>query len=349
MKEESLPAFTRNWTRRKALAAGGLALLGLAGCGGQVAQNPPRVSGGTALSQSDLQPTLAVPVATPITVGFTGDVMFGRTVNTHMLSTALNDPFPFTSTAGVLRGFDITIGNLECVISKLGSPIPNKPYTFRGDPRAYDRLLNAGFDIVSVSNNHSGDYGPEAFVDELLTLPKSGLVFVGGGHNKHEAHQPVFKTVRGTTIGLLAYEEIIPTSFAATDTTPGNAWLTATDLQADLAAARPTCDFLIAFMHWGIEYVTSEDSQQRSQAQVAIDAGADLVVGAHPHVIQPYEFYKNKLIVYSLGNFVFDNMLDEVVRRGNILSLTIQKNQLLSWKLIPTRIGDWGEPNLLSS
>ncbi len=72
-----------------------------------------------------------------------------------------------------------------------------------------------------------------------------------------------------------------------------------------------------------------------------------LLIGAHPHVIEPYEVYKGKLIVYSLRNFVFDNMYDEVVRRGNILTLTIQKNQLLSWKLVPMRIGDWGEPSLL--
>jgi len=83
-------------------------------------------------------------------------------------------------------------------------------------------------------------------------------------------------------------------------------------------------------------------------AFAAIDAGADLVVGAHPHVIEPYEFYKGKLIVYSLGNFVFDYMDAEVVRRGDILSLTIQKNRLLAWELVPTHIGDWGEPRLLA-
>ena len=339
--------FKRNWTRRRALAAGGLALLGLAGCGPQqTPQMPGSTMSGTAVPHSDLAPTLATELTTPITVGFTGDVMFGRTVNSHMLATTSNDPYPFTHTADLLRGFDLTIGNLECVISQLGAPVP-KSYNFRGDARAYDRLLNAGFDVVSLANNHSGDYGQDAFLDEFVTLPKRRLTPVGGGQNKQQAHQPIFKKVHNTTIGLLAYEEIVPFSFAATATTPGNAWLTAPDLQTDIAQARPSCDFLIAFVHWGIEYVTTENAQQRSLAQVAIDAGADLVVGAHPHVIQPYEFYKNKLIVYSLGNFVFDGMYDEVVRRGNILSLTIQKNQLLSWKLVPTRIGDWGEPALL--
>ncbi len=274
--------------------------------------------------------------------------MIGRTVNSHMLATALHDPYPFTFTAGFLRGFDLTIGNLECVISNLGQPVP-KSYNFRGDARAYDRLLNAGFDLVSVANNHSGDYGKAAFVDELLTLPRRGITPIGGGQNKQQAHTPVLKTVRGTTIAFLAYDEIDPYSFAATDTTPGHAWLDALDLRLDITRARALADFVIAFVHWGIEYLTGLTAEQRSLAQVAIDAGADIVVGAHPHVIEPYEYYKGKLIVYSLGNFVFDNMYPEVVRRGSILTLTIQHRQLLSWKLVSTRIGDWGEPALLHS
>lgn len=345
-KMDNFKALQRTWTRRKALAAG-LALLGLAGCSSvslpntQAAVPSDRVP---TLAPRSVSPTPAPDV--PITLAFTGDIMIGRTVNSHMLTTPANDPFPFTSTAALLRSADLTIGNLECVISQLGAPVP-KSYNFRGDARAYDRLLNAGFDVLSVANNHSGDYGKDAFLDEFLTLPKRGLTPLGGGQNKQQAHQPVFKTVHGTTIGLLAYDEIIPFSFAATATTPGHAWLTAADLQTDLANARASCDFLIAFVHWGIEYVTTQNAHQRALAQTAIDAGADLVVGGHPHVIQPYEFYKGKLIVYSLGNFVFDGMYDEVVRRGNILTLTVHKNTMLSWKLIPTRIGDWGEPTLL--
>ena len=344
MKMDSFDILKRNWTRREVLA-GGAALLGLAGCETQSAALHSSIVTPTAT------PVIVSPTPTPevsVTLAFTGDVMFGRTVNDHLLSTALNDPYPFTYTADFLRGFDLTIGNLECVVSRLGTPVP-KLYTFRGDPRAYDRLLTAGFDLVSLANNHSGDYGKEAFVDELVTLPTRGLTPIGGGQNKQQAHTPVFKTVHGTTIAFLAYDEIEPPSFAATATTPGHAWLDEADLQQDIAQARPHADFVIAFVHWGIEYFTNLTAHQRQLAQFAIDSGADLVVGAHPHVIEPYEFYKGKLIVYSLGNFVFDNMYEEVVRRGNILTLTVQKHQLLSWKLVPTRIGDWGEPKLLTS
>jgi poly-gamma-glutamate capsule biosynthesis protein CapA/YwtB (metallophosphatase superfamily) len=335
-------AFSYSLTRRQLLAAGGAALLALAGCG---TPDVPNASKGAApLPAGGPSPT-PTPQS-PITLAFTGDVMFGRTVNEHMLATAQSDPFPFTYTADFLRGFDLTIGNLECVISNLGTPVP-KSYNFRGDARAYDRLLNAGFDLVSVANNHSGDYGKDAFLDEFETLPKRGLTPLGGGQNRQQAHTPVLKTVRGTTIGFLAYDEINPFSFAATDTLPGHAWLTEDALRQDVPLARASADFVIAFVHWGIEYQTAFNAHQRQLAQAAIDAGADLVVGAHPHVIEPYEFYQGKLIVYSLGNFVFDNMLEEVVRRGNILTLTIQQHRLLDWKLVQTRIGDWGEPKLV--
>ncbi len=334
-------------TRRQLLAAGGAALLALAGCGSGPTPDSPRTIKGSSLTPTNTPaPSPTATPQPPVTLAFTGDVMFGRTVNEHMLATAQSDPFPFTYTADFLRGFDLTIGNLECVISKLGTPVP-KSYNFRGDARAYDRLLNAGFDLVSVANNHSGDYGKDAFLDEFLTLPKRGLTPLGGGQNRQQAHTPIFKTVRDTTIGFLAYDEIDPFSFAANDTLPGHAWLTEDALRQDVPLARAHADFVIAFVHWGIEYRTAFNAHQRHLAQVAIDAGADLVVGAHPHVIEPYEFYQGKLIVYSLGNFVFDNMLEEVVRRGNILTLTIKQHQLLDWKLVPTRIGDWGEPKLL--
>ena len=344
-------ARTGHWTRRQVLAAGGAALL--SPTGGQTG-SPASTTTHSAISSVGTAPTSAPsaspsPSATPVTLAFTGDVMFGRTVNTHMLATAHNDPYPFTYTADFLRTFDLTIGNLECVVSSKGSPVDKPPgYILRGDPRAYDRLLNAGFDLVSVANNHSGDYGKVAFLDEWLTLPARGITPLGGGRNKQQAHTPNLKTVRGTTFAFLAYDEIAPYYFAATDTTPGHAWLNEADVRADIARARPSADFVITFMHWGIEYVTEENAHQRYLAHVAIDSGADLVVGAHPHVIEPYEFYKGKLIVYSLGNFVFDYMEAQVVRRGHILTLTIRKNRLLEWKRVPTHIGAWGEPSLMA-
>jgi poly-gamma-glutamate synthesis protein (capsule biosynthesis protein) len=180
----------------------------------------------------------------------------------------------------------------------------------------------------------------------LRHLPKYGITAIGGGMNYAEAHKPAFFTFGTTTIGFLAYCDIDPSSFAATATTPGHAWLDPDAMAADIRAARPHCDFLIVFTHWGTEYHTDQNGDQVAMAHLAIDCGASLVVGAHPHVIQPSEIYRGHLIVYSLGNFVFDYMTDPVTSHGHLLTLSIHRSRLLSWKLVDAYIGDWGEPAL---
>jgi poly-gamma-glutamate synthesis protein (capsule biosynthesis protein) len=288
------------------------------------------------------EPT-ATPDTRPITIAIVGDIMLGRSVNAQIL--AGNDAFPFTYTGEYLRGFDLTVGNLECVVSSLGMPVPGKPYTFRGDPKGFVRLTGAGFDILSLANNHSGDYGQDAFIDMLAQLPKHGFTPLGGGHNLAQAHQPVIRQVRSTKIAFLSYCEIDPYSFAATPSSPGHAWLDPTLMRADIRALRPEVDYLIVFTHWGIEYQPLETGHQQAMARLAIDAGADFVVGGHPHVIQPNEIYAGKPIVYSLGNFVFDEMFSDDVRTGEVLTLTLQGSRLLKWGLRRSYItGDYGEP-----
>jgi poly-gamma-glutamate synthesis protein (capsule biosynthesis protein) len=245
-----------------------------------------------------------------------------------------------------LRGFDLTVGNLECVVSTLGSPQP-KQFTFEAAPAAFPRLVDAGFDVMSVANNHSGDYGKDAFADMLQHLPHYGITPLGGGMNYAQAHIAVFRQVRSTSIAFLAYCEIGPETFAATDTLPGHSWLDPDAMRADIAVTRPYCDFLIVFTHWGIEYTTTETSHQQDMAHLAIDSGADLVVGCHPHVIQPSEIYRGKPIIYSLGNFVFDYMTDPLTSAGHVLTLTIQGSTLLDWKLVNTYMDNSGQPALV--
>ncbi|HEX8732648.1 MAG TPA: CapA family protein [Ktedonobacterales bacterium] len=321
-----------------ALAASGPLAAWLAACG---AGPSARIIPSPTASPTTAPSPTATPDTRPVTVAITGDVMLGRSVGRRILAT--NDRYPFNGVADFLSGYDLTVGNLECVVSTLGSPQP-KEYTFEGPPLGFQRVAAAGYDIVSVANNHSGDYGPAAFTDMLAHLPAHGLTALGGGKDLAQAHTPVIRTVRSTTIGFLAYCEIGPTSFAATATTPGHAWLDATLMTHDIRALRPKVDYLIVFTHWGIEYHDIESGEQEYMAQTAIEAGADFVVGAHPHVIQPSSSYRGKPIVYSLGNFVFDEMYSEDVRHGNVLTLTIQGKKLLRWSLRTSRIGDYGAP-----
>jgi poly-gamma-glutamate synthesis protein (capsule biosynthesis protein) len=337
-------------SRRALLAGVGLAGLGAAGLGladaaGLLGASPPLRHTRELAHLAPTPTPTATPDTRPVSVVITGDVMLARTVTQQILAT--HDHFPFEHTASFLAGFDLTVGNLECVVSTLGSAIPGKPFTFEATTEGFGRLVDAGFDVVSVANNHSGDYGKDAFMDMLHRLPGYGITPVGGGINAAQAHAPVFKRVHSTTLGFLAYCEIGPFDFAATDTTPGHAWLTADALRADITAARPQCDFLVVFTHWGIEYQIVQTSDQVNMAHLAIDSGADLVVGCHPHVIQPSEMYSGKPIIYSLGNFVFDYMTDPLTSAGHLLTFSVRGSRLLDWKLVNAYIGDWGQPALV--
>ncbi len=352
--EESLPRpmspGVPRTSRRALLRAGlaGAAGLPLAGWLAACAQSTTRAAAPTPSPTATQPPPTATPDTRPVTVAITGDVMLARSVNRRMLATGAGSGFPFTYTAEYLKGFDLTVGNLECVVSTLGSPIPGKQFTFEANPLGFQRLAAAGYDIVSVANNHSGDYGKAAFADMLANLPAYGITPLGGGANLAAAHKPVVRTVRSTTIGFLAYCEIGPEDFAATETVPGHAWLDPDRVRADVAALRPRADFILVFTHWGIEYQPLESAEQQAMAHVAIDAGADFVVGAHPHIIQPNEVYRSKPIVYSLGNFVFDEMWSEDVRTGHVLTLTVQGSHLLDWSLRTSHIGDYGAPSWAS-
>lgn len=338
MPRTSRRAFVRQAARAGAtLAASAPLVSALAACGGA-----PSAHATTAPTATPTLAPTATPDTRPITVAITGDVMLGRSVGQRILATS--DHYPFNGVSDWLSGFDLTVGNLECVVSTLGQPQP-KQYTFEAPPQGFARLAAAGFDIVSLANNHSGDYGPVAFADMLRHLPGFGITPLGGGLNLAQAHTPVIRTVRSTTIGLLAYCEIEPQSFAATATTPGHAWLDPALMTADIHALRPLVDFILVFTHWGIEYHPQESYDQEAMARVAIDAGADFVVGAHPHVIQPSSSYRGKPIVYSLGNFVFDEMWSEDVRLGNVLTLTLQGSNLVNWSLRTSHIGDYGAPS----
>jgi poly-gamma-glutamate capsule biosynthesis protein CapA/YwtB (metallophosphatase superfamily) len=335
----------RIMSRRQLLAAGmtglaGAALAEMAGCG--TSHSSPTQATATAT----LPTATATPVVRPVSMIITGDVMLGRSVNKQMVSAGTGGTFPFAQTGEFLKGFDLTVGNLECVVSKIGSPIPGKPFTFRADPLGFERLQGAGFDVVSVANNHSGDYGPDAFADMLSHLPHYGITAIGGGLNHDAAHTPVVVERFGTRIGFVAACDIDPPTFAATALQPGHAWLDAAGLRHDIPIARSQSDFLIVFTHWGVEYHLNFNAQQQELAHLAIDLGADLVVGAHPHDIEPNEIYHGKPIIYSLGNFVFDEMYDSE-SHGNVLTLHVQGNTLLDWKLMPITIDTTtGAPHL---
>jgi poly-gamma-glutamate synthesis protein (capsule biosynthesis protein) len=269
------------------------------------------------------------------TLLFVGDVMLSRAVGARMQSEG-DWTFPFTEIGETLATADLTFGNLECPVSDVGRN-RHHLYSFRADPRAVEGLNFAGFDVLSVANNHMYDWGPDALLDTVRRLREAGIHTVGAGANDLEAHYPVLVDLGGLRIAFLAYVNIDPKEAAAAPDRPGVAWLEPERVLADIRFARPLADLVVVGLHWGVEYATRPGRDQIELAHQMIDAGADLVVGGHPHVVQPMEEYQGRWIAYSLGNFVFDQK-DPATRRAVMLKVTTRGKQIDEVTATPIQI-----------
>ena len=232
---------------------------------------------------------------------------------------------PFQHVAPLLADADVRIANLECVVATVGTP-GAKFYTFRAHPRVLP-VLRRHFDGVTLANNHSGDYGPQAFAQMLSLLHAHGLGQAGGGMNLAQAHTPWLIERAGLRIAILSYNEFMPRSFEAGEATPGVAWSEDARVIDDIARARRVhrADLVIPFMHWGWENERQANARQRALARRMIDAGADAVIGGHPHVTQEVELYQGKPIVYSVGNFVMKATDNAWQREGWVLRLRFDR------------------------
>lgn len=266
----------------------------------------------------------ASPAAADPTVSivFVGDVMLAERPG-RLIQRGGN---PFAPMAPLLDQADVRVANLECVVARGGRP-DDKPYTFRAHPRVLG-LLKRHVDAVSLANNHSGDFGRGAFAEMLGHLRTTGLPFFGGGRNLREAHQALIVERKGLRIALLGYDEFFPRHFEAGHDHAGVAWSEDEQVVADIRRAREVdrADIVIPFMHWGEEHRPRANDRQRELARRMIDAGADAVVGTHPHVVQDVEYYQGKPIVYSLGNFVFDGFDDLDNNTGWVLRLEVGRD-----------------------
>jgi len=282
------------------------------------------------------------PEKKTISVVLVGDIMLNRGVE-YMMKTEGNGDFrfPFSKIAKDLKKADILFGNLEGPISDKGIKV-GSIYSFRAEPEAIEGLTFAGFNLISLANNHAFDYGREALEDCLAKLSKAGIDYVGAGFNEGEAYggrTPVIKEIEGTKIGFLAYTNLGPESWKASEKNSGIAWISEKDfekIKKDIENAKSQADILIVSLHAGEEYAAEPTQFQIEFSKAAIDAGADLVIGHHPHVVQKSEKYKDKWIFYSLGNFVFDQSFSQETMRGKILEILIKDGKIN--ELIPKKI-----------
>lgn len=251
-----------------------------------------------------------------IVLAAAGDVMLTRGVGRAIDEMGVD--YPFERVKGLISRADVAFCNLETSISTSGTPIPGKGIWFRSRPEAATALARAGFDIVSLANNHILDYDTPALLDTMDYLDRAGVRYAGAGSNIREARAPSVIEVPAPSgplrVAFLAYNELsfvywtsaYPRMFAATETMPGTAPMVRDEILEDVKKARRLADVVVVSLHWGTEYVSWPSQRHRKLARDIVDAGASLVLGHHPHVLQGVEVYRGGLIAYSLGNFIFD-------------------------------------------
>jgi poly-gamma-glutamate synthesis protein (capsule biosynthesis protein) len=288
-------------------------------------------------------PTTPVPTW-PLTIAAVGDLMFDRAVRQWVTAEDPSGPFRFVRDHLLPAG--LTVGNLECALTDRGAPEP-KAYTFRGSPLAARGLAQAGFDAVSLANNHILDYGEEGLFDTMRALRDAGIAFAGAGRNRDEAYRHVIVERQGIRVAVLSFADV-PVEGTGYDVeqwtagpgTPGMAWIDG-DMAPAIARARDEADVVIAMLHFGFEGWSEPSERQRAQAREAVAAGATLVIGHHPHVLQPVERYGGGLIAYSLGNFVFDGF-EGVANDSAILRITLGTGGVVEdWELVPVQVDEW--------
>jgi hypothetical protein len=325
-----------------------MTLLGaLAGCRAQAEEGPmeafappsddPSRLADPAPSEATSPSATSAPLPTaPVRVAFVGDLNLSLKVGIHLDRMAAGEPvppdvgsgYPFVHVAERLRAADFLVGNLECVASPKGS-LATDHNPFRCAQSSIEVLKNAGFDLVSVANNHALDFGPLAFEDMLVRLDAGGLPHFGKETFSRKQQEPFVATLAGLRIGFLAYYYPPKT-------------------MRDVEAARPSVDVLIAFMHWGQEDDPRPMLLQKRLARQLIGAGVDAVVGTHAHVVQPTDEHEGHFIAYGLGNFVFSGMThSELHRTGQLLELDIHPDRRIEPRLLTIRLDEQGAPHFV--
>lgn len=279
-----------------------------------------------------------------------GDIMLGRGVNNKMV--AYNDYlYPYRKMKTELDSADLRVANLECTVTDK-FPVPTDPFTFTfvSKAKAIDGLKYAGFDMLTVANNHANGPGYTPFMDMVQNLRGQGIGVCGGGNNLDEACAPAYVTAKGLRVAMHGYLMTPPGAQGpfATASSWGLAPVDLTRMPQDIAAARTNADLVIPYFHWGIEYTKDPILDQQRAARAAIDAGADMVLGVHPHWVQAIEEYKGKLIIYALGNFVFDQDWSRPTLEGFLLHLYWRGTTLASVRWVPILDQDRCQPRTMS-
>lgn len=293
------------------------------------------------------QAEVVLPPKQEVSLIAVGDISFSRGV--AEISKRHNDPnYPLLKVSDYLKSADLVFGNLETAITP-GREIKGGEMVFRSDPITAQLLKNAGFSILSLANNHTPNFGDKGLKDTFKYLNEAGIKYAGAGNNDIEANQPAYIEKNGIKFAFLAYnsDDVVPASYQADSGHAGTAFMNKDKMVNAVKEAKKNADIVIVSMHAGVEYTDKPNEMQINFAHLAIDSGADLVIGHHPHTIQTVEEYKGKYIFYSLGNFIFDQMWSEKTRKGLTVKMLFDKKGVLKVEYHSVMIEDYCQPNLI--
>lgn len=282
-----------------------------------------------------------------VTIHFVGDMIFSSKVETLLESKGYS--YPFAYLGDTFKKDDLTLGNLETPVTTGGVSAQNKQYVFKSSPKALDALRAAGMDVVNLGNNHILDQGEVGLMDTIKHLDQSGIQYVGAGKDANRAYQPLYIKRGGMTIAVVGCSRVYPEpGWAAGASKPGVASAYPGKGYRDrvlstIADARKKADLVIVMAHWGIERSLSPDANQKNLAHDFVDAGADLIIGGHPHVLQGLEQYKGKWIAYSTGNFIFTKSSTPSTWKTAVFQATCKQKSGCQMKLTPYH-AELGQP-----
>lgn len=274
-----------------------------------------------------------------VSISMVGDILMDGSVRAQIDKNGIE--YPWEMVKEYFNNDDITIGNLETSITNRDIKWEDKQFNFKSDPKNLKAMKEAGIDVLTLANNHTLDYGYEGLLDTLNHLDKNDIKRVGGGKNRREAMEGIIIEKDGIRVGVLSFSRVVPdVKWYATDKRPGIVGAYDPHIKGVITRIeemKKEADIIIVSIHWGVELSTTPRKQEKDLAIKLIDAGADVIMGHHPHVLQGVEIYKNKPIFYSLGNFVFGTK-SELTANTMIAQINFIDKEINNIKIIPCSI-----------
>ncbi|MEK7841619.1 MAG: CapA family protein [Deltaproteobacteria bacterium] len=272
-----------------------------------------------------------------ITILAVGDIYLGGSAAPYLKQNSYS--YPFEPTKNILKDSDIAVANLEAPLTHRRDAFMEKEFILKMDPDAAGAIKAAGFDVVTLANNHIMDYGQDGLQDTINFLDKAELKHTGAGKDLKNARTPAIISIKNKKIAFLAYSKVFPEEFYATKESGGTAQGIFEYVRYDIMEIKKQVDFVIVSFHWGEELMKYPKEYQIKLAHLAIDSGAGLIIGHHPHVLQGVERYKNGLIFYSLGNFAFGSV-SQSIPEGMIAIVKFSNNRIGSAEIIPLNVNN---------